>query len=642
MQPYLCCLRKESLDRVSVNNNIKCSSIMYSLELIDYLVIGVILLSLIGVGLYFTKKGGEDMDAFFVSGRSLPWYIGGTSMIATSFAADTPLWVSSLVRSHGVHYIWQFWAPLIGSVLAVVYFARKWRRMAFVTDIEFMEARYDGAPAKTLRGWTGAWGALVICPLISAWVIKAMETIGREAVGLPPESQLAVTVAVVTVAILMCGLSGLFGVVYTDFIQFILATVGTILLAILSVREVGGLGAMVEQLRAMTEWGGNQLSIAPQIGSETGQMSVWNAIGYFGFLWIGVGLSGGYQAQRLLASRSPKDASYAQLMHTVVYFGLMAWPWILVALCSMILIPVDDVADQSAAYPRMIVMILPIGLRGLLVAALLAAFISTISTLFNWGSSYLVNDIYRRFINPKATEKNYVFIARIATVFMAAAGAYISIQAENIQQLLTLAYVLGSAGVVPGVLRWLWWRTTGKGELIALVVGWILTILLLFVKAFDGPATQLLGLEDGVAFSSDPNLVGARMFLMVVGVGLAAVVGSLLTKPEDMDQLKRFAMRARPFAFGWRPVIQQMEVVYVEQEPLGRTMLSWALGLVSVVSLLVGCGKFLLGSPLTGLVLLGVGAVTLALTLRRIRQDCAGDVEQEDFLHELEPGHEQE
>ncbi len=605
---------------------------MHSLQLIDYIVIAGVLLLLIGVGLYFTKKGGEDMDSFFVSGRSLPWYIGGTSMIATSFAADTPLWVSALVRSHGVHYIWQFWAPLIGSALAVVYFGRKWRRMAFVTDIEFMEARYDGAPAKTLRGWTGAWGALVICPLISAWVIKAMETIGREAVGLPPESQVAVTIAVVTVAILMCGLSGLFGVVYTDFIQFILATTGTILLAVLSVRAVGGLDAMVEQLKAMGEWGGNQLSIAPQIGDGAGQMSMWNAIGYFGFLWIGVGLSGGYQAQRLLASKNSKHASYAQLMHSIVYFSLMAWPWVLVALCSMILMPELDVADQSAAYPRMIVMILPIGLRGLLVAALLAAFISTISTLFNWGSSYLVNDIYRRFLNPNATEKNYVTIARIATVFMAVAGAYISIQAENIQQLLTLAYVLGSAGVVPGVLRWLWWRTTGKGELIALVVGWIMTILLIFVKAFDGPATKVLGLEEGVAFSSDPNLVGARMFLMVVSVGLACVIGSLLTKQEDMEQLKRFAMRARPFAFGWCPVIAQMQVVYVEQEPIGRTLVSWAIALVAIISLLVGVGKLLLGAAPFGLALLVLGGVSLYVTILRIRKDCAGDVDEGDFL----------
>jgi len=607
---------------------------MHSLEFIDYLVIVALLLSLIGVGLYFTKKGGEDMDSFFVSGRSLPWYIGGTSMIATSFAADTPLWVSALVRSHGVHYIWQFWAPVIGSALALVYFGRKWRRMAFVTDVEFMEARYGGTPAKALRGWSGAWGAIIICPLISAWVIKAMETIGREAVGLSPEYQIPVTIAVVAVAILMCGLSGLFGVVYTDFIQFILATVGTIILAVLAVREVGGLDALVEQLRAMKDWGGNELSIAPKIGSGEGQMSTWNAIGFFGFLWIGVGLSGAYQAQRLLASKDAKNAAFAQLLHTVVYYSLMAWPWILVGLCSMVLIPELGVADQSAAYPRMIVMVMPVGLKGLLVAALLAAFISTISTLFNWGSSYLVNDIYRRFMNTNATEKNYVAIARVATVLMAIAGAFISIKADNMQQLLTLAFVLGSAGVVPGVLRWLWWRTTGKGELIALVVGWIMAMLLLFVNAFDNPFTdQLFGATEGFHLSNDPDLVGARMLLMVVVVGLAVVIGSLLTKAEDMNRLKAFAARARPFAFGWRPVIKEMTVVYVEEEPFGRTMCSWAIALLAMLSILVGVGKLLLGPRGFGLGLIAIGALCMVWTIRRVQQDCANDVDEPDFLH---------
>ena len=612
---------------------------MHSLELLDYFVIGTILLSLIGVGLYFTKKGGEDMDSFFVSGRSLPWYIGGTSMIATSFAADTPLWVSALVRSHGVHYIWQFWAPVIGSALALVYFGRKWRRMAFVTDVEFMEARYGGTPAKALRGWSGAWGAIIICPLISAWVIKAMETIGREAVGLSPEYQIPVTIAVVMVAILMCGLSGLFGVVYTDFIQFILATVGTIVLAVLAVREVGGLDVLVEQLRVMKDWGGHELSIAPKIGGGEGQMSTWNAIGFFGFLWIGVGLSGAYQAQRLLASKDAKNAAFAQLLHTVVYYSLMAWPWILVGLCSMVLIPELNVADQSAAYPRMIVMVMPVGLKGLLVAALLAAFISTISTLFNWGSSYLVNDIYRRFMNTHATEKNYVAIARVATVLMAIAGAVISIKADNMQQLLTLAFVLGSAGVVPGLLRWLWWRTTGKGELIALVVGWIMAILLLFVNAFDNPFTDKLfgaGISvEGIQFhlSNDPDLVGARMLLMVVVVGLAVVIGSLLTKAEDMNRLKAFAARARPFAFGWRPVIKEMTVVYIEEEPFGRTMCSWAIALFAMLSILVGVGKLLLGPRGLGLGLIVVGTVCLVWTIRRVQKDCANDVDEPDFLH---------
>jgi Na+/proline symporter len=596
-----------------------------TLSLIDYIVIVGIMVCLISVGLYFTKKGSTSLDSYFVSGRSLKWYIAGTSMIATSFAADTPLWVSSLVRSHGIHYIWQFWAPLIGAVLAVVYFSRKWRRMGFVTDVEFTEARYGGAPAKVLRGWSGAWGALFVCPLISAWVIKAMETISREALGLPEEYQVAVTLAVVGIAVLMCGLSGLFGVVYTDFIQFALATGGTLLLAVLAVQEVGGLDALVEQLRAMESWTGNELSIMPQFGDAPGQMSVWNGIGYFGFLWMAVGLSGGYQAQRLLASKDAKHASYAQLLHSIVYYALMAWPWIIVALCSLVLLPELAVADQSAAYPRMIVTVLPVGLRGLLVAALLAAFISTISTLFNWGSSYLVNDIYRRFLNQHATQSNYVFIGRIATVFMAIAGAYISLKAKDIQTLLTLAYVLGSASLVPAVLRWFWWRLNGKAELVGMVVGWVAVVLLLITRTFDAPMSALLNLPDGVVFSSDPNLVGARMLFMILVVGFAVITAAFLTKPDDPELLKKFVLRARPFPMGWRPIIKLLDEPYSTPEPFFRTMVSWLIAGTGVTCVLFGVGKLLLGPRGLGLLLLLVGLGAIYLTLRRIQYDCRNE-----------------
>lgn len=609
---------------------------MQYLATIDYIIIAALLILQVAVGLYFTKKGSADMDAFFLSGRSLTWYIAGVSMVATAFAADTPLWVTNLVRVHGIHYIWQFWAPLIGSALAVVYFGRKWRRMAFVTDVEFMEARYGGRTAKVLRAWSGASGALIICPLISGWVIKAMETILRETMGLPPGYQVPVTMAVVATALLMCGMSGLFGVVYTDFIQFLLATFGTVLLAWMAVQEVGGLDALVVKLQQAQQWPGRDLRIAPDIGNLAGQMSIWNAIGYFGFLWIGVALSGGYQAQRLLASKDAAQASYAQLLHTIVYYALMAWPWIIVALCSIVLLPELDVADQSAAYPRMIVMVLPIGLRGLLVVALLCAFISTISTLFNWGSSYLVNDVYRRFINPKATEKNYVQIGRAATLLMAAGGATISLIADDIQTLLTLFFVIGSAAIVPGVLRWLWWRLNGRAELVAIAAGWSVTLLLLVFKVFDAPMAVLLHLPEGVAFSSDENLVGARMFLVVVLVGAISVAASYLSAPEDMEHLKKFLQRARPFAFGWRPVINALGEPYTSDETPGRTLLSWAVATFAAVALLFGTGQLLLGPRWLGACLVLAGLAAIGLTITRIRKDCAGDHEERDFLRDIE------
>lgn len=610
---------------------------MQYLQVVDYVVIVAIMLGLVGVGLYFTKRGGADMDSFFLGGRSLPWYIAGTSMIATSFAADTPLWVTNLVRSHGIHYIWQFWAPLIGSALAVVYFGRKWRRMAFVTDVEFMEARYSGTTAKVLRGWSGAFGAIVMCPLICGWVIKAMQTIASEAMGVSPEYHLHVTVVVVVIALLMCGLSGLLGVVYTDFIQFILATSGTVLLAILSVRSVGGLDQLVEKLNAMGSWSGNQLSMVPQIGTGAGEISPWNAVGLFGFLWIGVALSGAYQAQRLLASKDSKNASYAQLLHTVVYYALMAWPWILVALSSMILLPElgADGGDQAAAYPRMIVTILPIGIRGLLVAALMAAFISTISTLFNWGSSYLVNDIYRRFISKNAPEKQYVRVARIATFLMAIAGATISVFSDSIQQLITLSFVVAGVGLVPGLLRWFWWRTNGIAEIAGLIFGWILVALLIFGK-LNTLGAMLFNVAEGETFLSDGDLYGARMFFTVFCVGLVVVLVSLFTPPEDMAHLKKFLLRGRPFAFGWKPVIKELDEPYVVEEDFPRTLVSWAIATVAVLSALVGVGWLLLGPRLPGVGMVALSAITTVISLRRIQQDCANDKDEPDFLREIE------
>jgi Na+/proline symporter len=592
-----------------------------NLELLDWLVVIIIITGIASVGLYFSKRGSKNLEAYFISGRSLPWYIAGSSMIATSFAADTPLWVTNLVRQFGVHYVWQFWAPFIGAVLAAVYFARLWRRMGFVTDVQFLETRYKGKVAGALRGWSGGIGALLMCPLIVSWVVKAMETISREAMGLPEEYRIYTTIAVILVALVLCTFSGLFGVVYTDFIQFILATIGTVTLAVLAVRAVGGLDSMVLQLSELEDWGGRELRVLPSIGSGFGQMSVWNAIGLFGILWIGVGTSGGHQAQRLLASRNTLHASQAQILHAVVYYALMAWPWIIVALCSLLIFPVMDTADQAAAYPRMLVHLLPLGMRGLLIAALIAAFVSTISTLFNWGSSYLVNDIYSRFINPNATQRSYVLIARLATIFIAVAGATISFYATDIQQLLTISYVVGSGTAVLTVLRWLWWRLTVEGDFAGIISGWIIAPLLLFGRVFDEPARWFLNLEDDVRFSSDPTLLGARMLFMVVLLTTIIVVVSLCTKPTDDETLKNFVIKARPFRWCWLPIIRKLDTPYIEYENFPRTLISWLIGIVSVGSLLFGIGELLLGSNAKGMLGLAIALTGIIWSVRRMRFD---------------------
>lgn len=592
-----------------------------TLVFLDWLIIAIILVGIVLTGLYLTRRGSADVESYFISGRSLPWYIAGTSMIATEFASDTPLWVTNLVRQYGIHYVWQYWSILIGAVLAAVYFGRLWRRLGLVTDVEMLEVRYSGRLAGVLRGWSAALGAFFACPLIAAWVTKAMVITSQQTMGLPPEYSLVITAVVIVAAILLCTFSGLFGVVYTDFFLFVIATVGTTILAWMSVDAVGGLDALVTQLQTIDQWQGNTLNVLPSIGSGFGQMSLWNAIGYFCILWIVLANSGGPRAQRLLACRDTEQASLSMLMFAIIYYAILAWPWIIVALCSLILLPDLGTTDQAAAYPQMIVTILPVGLRGLLVAALLAAFVSTMSTLFNWGSSYIVNDIYKRFIRPDGSQRSLILVARTATVLIGVFGAVISFWADDIQQLLSIHFVVASAGVVIIALRWLWWRLNAAGELAGVITTWLLSALLLFGKVFDGPAANVMGLAEGVEFSSDPNLLGARMVFVTGTVTLVSVVVSLFTAPTDAGVLRQFVLKVRPFRAFWRPVIRSMESDCQEIESIGRTLASWAIGLVAVVSLLLGIGELLIGDSRTGVAGVIIFCITACWSVKRIRKD---------------------
>lgn len=594
---------------------------------VDWAVIGVFMAVMMGVGLTFTRRASANLQSYFVSGRSLPWYIAGGSLIATSFAADTPLWVTSLVRQYGVYYIWQYWAPFIGAALAVALFARLWRRMGVMTDIEFLEKRYSGKTAGVLRFWEGASLSLFFCPLIIGWVAKAMETITREAMGLPEESRVWSTAAVVAMALVLCALSGLWGVVYTDFLQFLIATIGTIILAIMAVWHVGGLDALVDQLANNEHIKENVTKIVPSIGPGEDQMSVWNAIGYFGILWWMVAASGGYQAQRLLACKDSKHSSYAMLMHTIFYYGIVCWPWIIVALCSLVILPeLGEGVSQDSAYPRMIVTILPMGMRGLLIAALLAAFISTISTMFNWGSSYLIHDVYKRFLVRSAPSSHYIWMSRLATIYMAAVGGIISFQADNIQQLLSIAFVIGAGRTVVSLLRWFWWRLNAAGDLAAVVSSWSLAGILVFTDLFDRPARLILGLSKEVHFSSDDDLMGARMLFMVVSVTVVAIFVTFLTKPTADFRLKEFLLKVQPFHFFWKPVINRLQIEYPERDNLRRTLISWLIMVICVVALIGGIGEILLGSLLKGLIALILFLLTLGLTIKRVKEDFSTDV----------------
>jgi len=553
----------------------------------DWLAIVTFLIISIGVSLYFAKRSGKNIESFFVAGRSLPWYIAGISAIATNFASDTPLWVTSLVRKYGIHALWQYWAMFIGGTLGTVYFARLWRRANVITDVEFLELRYSGKGAAALRLWTGFTASVIYCPLIIAWVTKAMETICHETLALPPEFQSWTIVIIILVAVLTCAISGLYGVVYTDLIQFIVATGGTILLAIFAVREVGGFSVLLEQLSNMKEWSGHELDIAPKLGSASdGGMSIWNILGYFGLLWFVATWSGwGKEIQRLLACKDSRHATFSAALNVTVYWGILAWP----------------------------------GIRGLLIAALIAAFISTINTLFNWGSSYLVNDIYKRFFIRNAAERHYVWVGRFLTVLLAAAGGYISTMAEDIQQLLEISYVLFGTLHFIHLLRWIWPRLNAAGEIAASVAGCIFTPMLLAGK-LNFITNRLFSIPEDVLFHKDYDYLGARILFMLVTVILAAVIVSLLTKPTDPDQLSEFIKRVRPLRFFWGRISDQYNIRYQPVETFSGTLLSWIIFLACVACLIFGIGKVLLGSPVLGAGCLIVSMVTGYVTIHRVNK----------------------
>jgi Na+/proline symporter len=612
---------------------------------LDWVIVAAFMALNIGIGVFFSRKGGKNVDSFFVSGRSLKWYIAGASMIATNFAADTPLWVSSLVRQYGLHAVWQYWTPIIGCALSVVLFSRMWRRTGVVTDNEVLEMRYTGKSAQVLRGITASLGALIVCPMIIGWVTKAMVTIAQEALGISGETfnifgmampaEVAVTIIVMTCAVIVSTSGGLMGAVYSDFVQFLIATCGAFMLAYLSVKEVGGLKSMVEQLSSNSEWLGNSLNMAPQIsmqmqegGVPGGMMSIWNGIGFFLLLWWGNALCGGYQAQRVLACKDTRHASNALLMYTIAYFALLSWPWIIVALSSIILIPDIGEAGHDAAYPRMLLKVLPLGLRGIMIGTLIAAFTSTIQTMFNWGSSYMVNDLYRRFIHKEASDKHYVRVSRVLTVLVAFAGGVIAFAAPDIQTLLTIFYVVGGGGMMVGALRWLWWRTNATGEIASFAVNWIVGPLMLFghklfgleTPLLDGPMAWLLHLPEGVSFTNDYDLLGARMLFMVIIGVVTVVVVSLCTKPVDTEQLKLFVKRTRIHRPGWMPIIREIEG-YQPAQNVPQILFDWVLVMAIVFALLFAISNVVRCRMLNaaGLAILFVGL--LLWFLRRTRKE---------------------
>ncbi len=568
---------------------------------LDWFVIALYGLGALAIGLRFARRAGAGAGEFFLSGRKLPWWLLGTSMVATTFSTDTPNLVSDFVRDGGVAKNWSWWAFLITGMCTVFFYAKLWRRSGALTDIEFYELRYSGRPAAFLRGFRALYLGVFYNVMIIATVTLAATKIGGVLLGLDP---LATVLVAGSVAMLYSATSGLWGVVATDLILFVVAMAGSLAAAWFSLAqpEVGGLSGLLANpgvrdamnfLPDFSDW-----STAAAIFVIPVAVQWWSAW-YPGAEPGG----GGYVAQRMLAAKNERESMKATLWFNVAHYGLRPWPWIVVALCSMVVYPeLSDIrarfpnldpslVGNDLAYPAMLVF-LPAGLLGLVVASLAAAYMSTVSTQLNWGASYVVNDVYRRFVNPNADERRLVLAGRLSTVALMVAGAAVALQLDTAGQGFQILLQIGAGTGLIFLLRWFWYRVNVWSELTGMTVSFLVAVYFAWVHGalgFEPVATQVQ---------------------LVVGVAVTTagwLAATFATPPEDEATLQRFYDKIRPLGKGWRRVVNAGAAEEGDDgSSVTAAFLAWFLGCVLVYGALFGTGYLLYGRPVAAALALGV------------------------------------
>src|SRR5881396_1737613 len=480
------------------------------LTLADWSVVALYFLFNIAVGLYYKSRASRDTAEFFLSGRNVPWWLAGTSMVATTFAADTPLVVTGLVARNGVAGNWLWWNLLASGMLTVFFYARLWRRSGVMTDIEFTEIRYSGPPAAFLRGFRALYLGLLINCIILGWVNLAMAKILQLVFTVSKGEALWIVVGLIVLTSAISTLSGLWGVLVTDLFQFVIKMGMVIVLAVVAVDAVGGIEAMkaklavIDRVRAASGSRGSVLSFVPEVGSAWMPMLtffVYIAVNWWATWYPGAEPGGGgYVAQRMLSAKDEKHSLLATLWFNIAHYAVRPWPWILVALASLILFP--GLQDPETGYIRVMIDYLPSSLRGLMVAAFAAAFMSTIATQLNWGASYLVNDFYRRFVRRDAGEPHYVLASRLATALLTVISAAVAFRIESIGGAWKLLIITGAGTGAVLLLRWYWWRINAWSEVSAMITAFVVSVLLQTVGGLD----------------SDRPLDFARIVLVTVAV----------------------------------------------------------------------------------------------------------------------------
>ncbi len=602
-----------------------------ALTAIDWAIVAAYFILSVGIGLYFTKRGGESLDEYFLSGRQVTWWLAGASMVATTFAADTPLVVTGLVSAHGVAGNWLWWNMLMSGMLTVFFFARLWRRAHVMTDVEFAEIRYSGRPAAVLRGFRALYLAIPINLIILGWVTKAMIKILTISLGLRDVSLLGFNVPGEVIAVGICFIitvaysagAGMWAVLWTDLVQFVIKMSAVIVLAVYAVRAVGGMDKLKDGLTTHFGSADAALSVLPVKITPTGieayawmpllALAVFLSVQWWAAWYPGAEPGGGgYVAQRIFSSKTERDGVLATLFFNVAHYAVRPWPWIITGLCTVLLYPagIGPTHDHEAAYVQAFVDLLPTPWRGFMMAGFAAAYMSTVGTQLNWGASYLVNDFYKRFLKRDGTERHYVTVSRWATVSLFLASAVVTHYLGTIEGAWKFLLALGSGTGLVLILRWYWWRINAWSEISAMISSFIVSLVAINFLKPQFPAGDLR----------------ADAWVMLVTVAISTVVWlgvTFATKPEPDRVLEAFYRRVRPGGPGWA-VVSQRAGFGRESIPGGAlAWTNWIAGIVAVYSSLFGIGKLILGNVVPGLVMLAVAVAAFSWIARSFREEPA-------------------
>lgn len=576
------------------------------LNYVDWIVIVLYFVFNLSVGLYLRKRATKSVDDFFVSGRNVTWWLAGTSMVATTFAADTPLVVTGLTAKNGIAGNWIWWSMVFSGILTVFFYAKLWRRANVLTDVEFAEIRYSGKPAAFLRVFRALYLGLPINLIIMGWVNLAIVKIMMLVLGIGKIEALVIALLIMFLTATISTLSGLWGVLWTDLFQFVLAMCMVILLAVFAVQLTGGMDVLLMKLKeidaAKSGSGSSILAFVPDLNSAWMPLItflVYIAVNWWASWYPGAEPGGGgYIAQRIFSAKNEKHSLLATLWFNIAHYALRPWPWIIVALVAVVRFQndADFIKDPEIGYIKVLLTDLPGFLRGFMLAAFAAAYMSTIATQLNWGASYIINDVYKKY-KTNESEKHYVVVSQIVTMCMMILSAIVTFYMDSIASAWKFLMALGAGTGLVYILRWFWWRINAWSEISAMSAAFITSLILQF----------------GFGLSDENPYQFAYLLLITVSVTtIVWLIVTFLTEPEPKEKLISFYRRVQPNPTFWGPIAKEVTDIKPQKDGI-FSFINWISGVLMIYAFLFGIGNILLASTLLGIIFIiagfGFGAI---------------------------------